>query len=146
MLELLNKYPEINLLILLLLKNINERKNATIMAVDYNLFKIFFDLYNKIKIEIKDKDLLKTPFYKEIEIASNFLNKEIPKLTPFNRMTRSGHFDLNLGVPKIGSIIQLFGTSNRMKIYLVVFSIDSKNSNPDFQYLNLSSLVLRNKL
>ena len=80
--ELLNKYPEINLLILLLLKNINERKNATIMAVDYNLFKIFFDLYNKIKIEIKDKDLLKTPFYKDIEIASNFLNKEIPKLMP----------------------------------------------------------------
>lgn len=52
------------------------------MAVDYYLFKIFFDLYNKIKIEIKDKDLLKTPFYKEIEIASNFLNKEIPKLMP----------------------------------------------------------------
>lgn len=80
--ELLNKYPEFNLLILLLLKNINERKNNTIMAVDYNLFKIFFDLYNKIKIEIKDKDLLKTPFYKDIEIASNFLNKEIPKLMP----------------------------------------------------------------
>ena len=59
---------------------------------------------------------------------------------------KSGHYDLNLGVPKIGSIIQLFGTSNRMKIYPVVFSIDSKNSNPDFQYLNLSSLVLRNKL
>ena len=59
---------------------------------------------------------------------------------------KSGHYDLNLGVPKIGSIIQLFGTSNRMKIYPVVFSIDSKNSNPEFQYLNLSSLVLRNKL
>lgn len=80
--ELLKKYPEINLLILLLLKNINERKNNTIMAVDYNLFKIFFDLYNKIKIEIKDKDLLKTPFYKEMEVASNFLNEEIPKLMP----------------------------------------------------------------
>jgi hypothetical protein len=80
--ELLKKYPEINLLILLLLKNINERKNATIMAVDYNLFKAFFELYNKIKIEIKDKDLLKTPFYKEMEVASNFLNEEIPKLMP----------------------------------------------------------------
>jgi hypothetical protein len=77
---ILEKYPEMNLVFISLRYSVIERGNTETMAVDPLLFEGFFDLYNKIKVEIDDKELLKNQYYKTMDEAASFLKREIPKL------------------------------------------------------------------
>ncbi len=78
--EILEKYPEINLLWISLRQNILERENSDIMAVNPQTFEKFYDLYYKLKREVNDKELFKNQFYISTDEAAEFLKKEIPKL------------------------------------------------------------------
>lgn len=78
--EILEKYPEINLLWISLRQNILEREKSDIMAVNPQTFEKFYDLYYKLKREVNDKELFKNQFYISTDEAAEFLKKEIPKL------------------------------------------------------------------
>jgi hypothetical protein len=79
--EILEKYPEINLLWISLRYSIIDRENSGSMAVNPQTFEKFFDLYFKIKNEIKDKVIFENQFYVSTDEAADFLKKELPKLT-----------------------------------------------------------------
>ena len=83
--EILEKYPEINLLWISLRQNILERENSDIMAVNPQTFQKFYDLYYKLKGEVNDKELFKNQFYISTDEAAEFLKKEIPKLKPVGK-------------------------------------------------------------
>lgn len=83
--EILEKYPEINLLWISLRQNILERENSNIMAVNPQTFEKFYDLYYKIKREVNDKELFKNQFYISTDEAAEFLKKELPKLKPVGK-------------------------------------------------------------
>lgn len=78
--EVLEKYPEINLLWISLRRVIIEREQDQKMAVNPQVFDKFYDLYFKIKNEISDRDMLKNQFYVSTDEAANFLKREIPKI------------------------------------------------------------------
>lgn len=78
--EVLEKYPEINLLWISLRRVIIEREQDQKMAVNPQVFEKFYDLYFKIKNEISDRDMFKNQFYVSTDEAANFLKKEIPKI------------------------------------------------------------------
>ena len=83
--EILEKYPEINLLWISLRQNILERENSDIIAVNPQTFEKFYDLYYKLKHEVNDKKLFKNQFYISTDEAAEFLKKEIPKLKPVGK-------------------------------------------------------------
>jgi hypothetical protein len=78
--EVLEKYPEINLLWIALRRVIIERERDKKMEINPQLFEKFYDLYFKIRNRISDRDMFKNQFYVSTDEASNFLKKEIQKL------------------------------------------------------------------
>ncbi len=83
--EVLEKYPEINLLWISLRRFIIQKEQDRKMSVDPQLFDKFHDLYFKIKNEISDRDIFKNQFYISADKAANFLKNEIPKLKETNK-------------------------------------------------------------
>jgi len=83
--EVLEKYPEINLLWISLRRFIIQKEQDREMSVDPQLFDKFHDLYFKIKHEISDRDMFKNQFYISADEAANFLKNEIPKLKATNK-------------------------------------------------------------
>ena len=83
--EVLEKYPEINLLWISLRRFIIQKEQDSKMSVDPQLFDKFHDLYFKIKNEISDRDMFKNQFYISADEAANFLKNEIPKLKQTNK-------------------------------------------------------------
>jgi|SRR5690554_4070557 len=80
--EALKKYPEIDLLLILLRYSIHDRKENQTMAVNYNMFVKFYDLYYKIKDDVADVSIFDNQFYKSVDEATEFLKIQIPKLKP----------------------------------------------------------------
>ena len=78
--DILEKYPEINLLWISLRRAIIEREQEEKMAVNPQTFNLFYDLYFKIKNEVDDKNMLKKQFYIAADESAEFLKKELPKL------------------------------------------------------------------
>ncbi|MFO8010514.1 MAG: hypothetical protein R6U89_06855 [Dehalococcoidia bacterium] len=78
--EVLEKYPDINLLWISLRRFIIQKEEDRKMSVDPQLFEGFHSLYFKIKNEISDKEIFKNQFYISTDEAANFLKKEIPKI------------------------------------------------------------------
>jgi len=82
--EVLEKYPEINLLWISLRGSIIDREQDQGMAVNPQTFNQFYDLYFKIKKKINNTDMLKNQFYQSTDDAAEFLKREIQKLKQMN--------------------------------------------------------------
>lgn len=82
--EVLEKYPEINLLWISLRRFIINMEHDQKMSVNYQLFERFYALYFKIKDEISDQNMFNNEFYLSTDKTANFLKREIPKIKATN--------------------------------------------------------------
>jgi len=80
--NLLEKYPDINLAYSGLRRNIIEqeidRRNSD-FALSYQTFKKFYEIYNLLKGEIGNKKILESEYFKSVEKAYEFLEEELGK-------------------------------------------------------------------
>jgi len=80
--DLLEKYPDINLAYMALRRNIIEQE-IEIRNSDFALsgenFKRFHKIYNLLKEEIDNKEILRSEYFQGIDEAYKFLDKELSK-------------------------------------------------------------------
>lgn len=78
--KFIEEHPDINLLILSLRGAIIEMEESQELKINPETFKFFYDIYNHLKTEILNKEILDHTFFKAIDDAKDLLGKVILKL------------------------------------------------------------------
>lgn len=77
-------HPNINLLVLSLRGAIIEQDYNSGSMINPQTFDLFYEIYNDLKIEIENKQILKHKFFVSVDEASVFLKSIIDNQRPMN--------------------------------------------------------------